>query len=68
MFKLAGNAEASDDEADKGMQIVVKTLTGKTNTLDVEASDTIDDVKVKIEFLRLRGVMPVIREDIDRVD
>ena len=28
-----------------GMQIVVKTLTGKTNTLDVEASDTIDNVK-----------------------
>ena len=26
-----------------GMQIVVKTLTGKTNTLDVEASDTIDN-------------------------
>ena len=28
-----------------GMQIVVKTLTGKTNTLDVGASDTIDNVK-----------------------
>ena len=28
-----------------GMQIVVETLTGKTNTLDVEASDTIDNVK-----------------------
>ena len=26
-----------------GMQIFVKTLTGKTITLDVEASDTIDD-------------------------
>ena len=27
------------------MQIVVKTSNGKTNTLDVEASDTIDNVK-----------------------
>ena len=30
------------------MQIFVKTLTGKTITLDVEASDTIDNVKAKI--------------------
>jgi len=33
-----------------GMQIFVKTLTGKTITLDVEASDTIDNVKAKIQF------------------
>ena len=32
-----------------GMQILVKTLTGKTITLDVEASDTIDNVKAKIQ-------------------
>ena len=32
-----------------GMQIVVKTLTGKTITLDVQASDTIDNVKAKIQ-------------------
>ena len=31
------------------MQIFVKTLTGKTITLDVEPSDTIDDVKNKIQ-------------------
>ena len=31
------------------MQIFVKTLTGKTITLDVEASDTIDAVKAKIQ-------------------
>lgn len=31
------------------MQIFVKTLTGKTITLDVEASDTIDNVKQKIQ-------------------
>merc|ERR1711988_1573780 len=30
-----------------GMQIFVKTLTGKTITLEVEASDTIDNVKAK---------------------
>eukprot|EP01017_Pseudomicrothorax_dubius_P016335 TRINITY_DN1853_c0_g1_i9.p1 TRINITY_DN1853_c0_g1~~TRINITY_DN1853_c0_g1_i9.p1 ORF type:complete len:176 (-),score=69.72 TRINITY_DN1853_c0_g1_i9:126-653(-) len=32
-----------------GMQIFVKTLTGKTITLDVEASDTIENVKAKIQ-------------------
>ena len=32
-----------------GMQIVVKTLTGKTITLKVESSDTIDNVKAKIQ-------------------
>ena len=31
------------------MQIFIKTLTGKTITLDVDASDTIDNVKDKIE-------------------
>jgi ubiquitin len=31
------------------MQIFVKTLTGKTITLEVESSDTIDDVKAKIQ-------------------
>ncbi|MFP6873540.1 MAG: ubiquitin family protein [Verrucomicrobiales bacterium] len=37
----AGNAEA--------MQIFVKTLAGKTITLDVEPSDTIENVKTKIQ-------------------
>ncbi|KAG2179538.1 hypothetical protein INT44_006385 [Umbelopsis vinacea] len=32
-----------------GMQIFVKTLTGKTITLEVESSDTIDNVKQKIQ-------------------
>merc|ERR1711904_721872 len=32
-----------------GIQIFVKTLTGKTITLDVESSDTIDNVKAKIQ-------------------
>jgi ubiquitin len=31
------------------MQIFVKTLTGKTITLDVEPSDTIENIKSKIE-------------------
>ena len=31
------------------MQIIVKTLTGKTITLEVEPSDTIDNIKAKIQ-------------------
>ena len=31
------------------MQIFIKTLTGKTITLDVEGSDTIDTIKAKIQ-------------------
>ncbi len=31
-----------------GMQIFVKTLTGKTITLEVEAGDSIENVKAKI--------------------
>jgi hypothetical protein len=33
----------------KGIQIFDKTLSGKTITLDVESTDTIDEVKTKIE-------------------
>ena len=32
------------------MQIFVKTLTGKTITLDVEPSDTIENVKARIQY------------------
>jgi len=32
-----------------GMQIFVKTLTGKTITLEVESSDTIENVRAKIQ-------------------
>ena len=32
-----------------GIQIYVKTLTGKTITLEVETSDTIENVKAKIQ-------------------
>ena len=31
------------------MQIFIKTLTGKTITLDVEPSDTIENIKQKIQ-------------------
>lgn len=31
------------------MQIFVKTLTGKTITLEVESSDTVENVKAKIQ-------------------
>merc|ERR1711990_1019522 len=39
----------TDRDRDKEMQIFVKTLTGKTITLEVEASDTIENVKAKIQ-------------------
>ncbi|KAJ8122307.1 hypothetical protein O1611_g9873 [Lasiodiplodia mahajangana] len=42
------NREASLEVGDE-MQIFVKTLTGKTITLEVESSDTIDNVKSKIQ-------------------
>ena len=32
-----------------GMQVFVKTLTGKTVTLEVESSDTVENVKSKIQ-------------------
>ena len=41
------------------MQIFVKTLTGKTITLEVESSDTIDNVKAKIQVPRLRPASAV---------
>ena len=39
-----------------GMPIVVKTLTGKTLTLDVQPSDTIEEVKKNIQ--RVEGIPP----------
>jgi ubiquitin len=32
------------------MQIFVKTLTGKTITLEVEPSDTVENVKAKLQI------------------
>jgi ubiquitin len=39
------------------MQIFVKTLTGKTITLEVESSDTVENVKSKIQ---VRGRLPAL--------
>jgi ubiquitin len=39
------------------MQIFIKTLTGKTITLEVESLDIIDNVQVKIQD---KGVIPPI--------
>ena len=40
-----------------GMQIFVKTLTGKTITLEVEPSDSIENVKAKIQVGWLRDAL-----------
>ena len=42
------------------MQIFVKTLTGKTITLEVESSDTIDNVKSKIQGIFLSKILLTI--------
>jgi len=42
------------------MQIFVKTLTGKTITLEVESSDTVENVKQKI-IASFRGPSKVVR-------
>jgi len=42
-------AMVADTHATTPMQIFVKTLTGKTITLEVEPSDTIENVKQKIQ-------------------
>ena len=45
----AHNAPAHARGLRGGMQVFVKTLTGKTITLDVEPSDTVENVKQKIQ-------------------
>jgi hypothetical protein len=42
------------------LQIFVKTLTGKTITLEVESSDTIENVKAKIQVRYLSQRYAVI--------
>jgi len=46
---LLSTNSALETLAPGAMQIFVKTLTGKTITLEVESSDTIDNVKAKIQ-------------------
>ncbi|CAF3130474.1 unnamed protein product [Rotaria socialis] len=41
--------ESSDRRSSGGMQVFIKTLTGKTITIDVEASDKIENIKSKIQ-------------------
>ena len=47
--RLACLMDTQHPEAEKEMQIFVQTLSGKTIILDVEASDTIDSVKMNIQ-------------------
>ena len=42
------------------MQIFVKTLTGKTITLDVESSDTIENVKLKFNEVGITIPFPQV--------
>jgi ubiquitin len=46
---LSSSSSSSSSHIPISLQIFVKTLTGKTITLDVEPSDTIDNVKTKIQ-------------------
>ncbi|KAI3363527.1 hypothetical protein L3Q82_012131 [Scortum barcoo] len=46
---LGGENSTGDCGSNGRMQIFVKTLTGKTITLEVEPSDTIENVKAKIQ-------------------
>lgn len=48
--------------AEMSMQIFVKTLTGKTITLDVESSDSIEAVKQKVKRHNSRGGTSAARE------
>jgi ubiquitin len=49
IFNKINHIKIYVDNISKNMQIFVKTLTGKTITLEVESSDTIDMIKSKIQ-------------------
>ena len=46
-----------------GMQIFVWTLTGKKHTLEVEASDTIENVRAEILKKESKYILRVILKD-----
>ena len=49
MEEMRGGMTAEVRPSSVGGQVFVKTLTGKTITLETEASDSIDNVKTKIQ-------------------
>ena len=48
-FFYLEHLQKKNSKSKHDMQVFVKTLTGKTITLEVEPSDTIDNVKAKIQ-------------------
>jgi len=49
MYRIKELGTSKRDTTNMSKQIFIKTLTGKTITLDVEDSDTIEAVKAKIQ-------------------
>jgi hypothetical protein len=49
MYRIKELGTSKRDTTNMSKQIFIKTLTGKTITLDVEDNDTIEAVKAKIQ-------------------
>ena len=52
----AGNSESTEEDKVQCIQVCIRTVRGKTITLDVKASDTIDSVKTKVQ--KKEGIPP----------